>query len=125
RAVGRLLISAHHDVSDPVRGASVIGAAQNRARDLANTPANDLTPSALAAYAVQTAERLDGLTATIIDEDGLRDAGMGAFAAVAQGSEQPAQLIRLSYEGPGAASGAPRLALVGKAVTFDTGGISL
>ena len=65
-----------------------------------------------------------GLTAEIVDEDGLRETGMGAFAAVAQGSEQPAQLIRLDYEGPGAGDG-PRLALIGKAVTFDTGGISL
>jgi leucyl aminopeptidase len=123
RTVGRLLISAHHDVSEPVVRAAVIAGAQNRARDLANTPANDLTPSALAAYAVRTAERFAGLRATIIGEDEIREAGMGAFAAVAQGSAQPAQLIRLDYSGSGA--GEPLLALVGKAVTFDTGGISL
>ncbi len=123
RAVGRLLVSAHHDVSDPVHSARVIVAAQNRARDLANTPANDLTPTALAAYVTQTAKRLSHLNATVLGEDEIRATGMGAFAAVAQGSEQPAQLIRLDYEGPGAAE--PRLALVGKAVTFDTGGISL
>ena len=123
RAVGRLFISAHRDVSEPVLRAAVIARAQNRARDLANTPANDLTPSALAAYATRTAERLSGLRATIIGEDEIRGAGMGAFAAVAQGSAQPAQLIRLDYSGRGA--GDSRLALVGKAVTFDTGGISL
>ena len=110
-------------MSDPVHSARVIVAAQNRARDLANTPANDLTPTALAAYVTQTAKRLSHLNATVLGEDEIRATGMGAFAAVAQGSEQPAQLIRLDYEGPGAAE--PRLALVGKAVTFDTGGISL
>ena len=123
RAIERLLLSAHHDLSAPVRAASVVAAAQNRARDLANTPANDLTPTALAAYASQIAARLEHVSAEIIDEVALSEMGMGAFAAVAQGSEQPAQLIRLEYEGPGA--GDTRLALIGKAVTFDTGGISL
>ena len=123
RSVGRLLASAHHDISEPVRHAAVIARAQNRARDLANTPANDLTPSALAEYAVRVAERFPGLRATVIGEEEIRAMGMGAFAAVAQGSAQPAQLIRLDYAGPDAAE--TRLALVGKAVTFDTGGISL
>ena len=123
RSVGRLLVSAHHDVSEAVLHAAVIARAQNRARDLANTPANDLTPSALAEYAVRSAERFPGLRATVIGEEEIREAGMGAFAAVAQGSAQPAQLIRLEYAGSG--SGEARLALVGKAVTFDTGGISL
>jgi len=123
RAIGRLLISAHHDVSEPVRVAAIVTAAQNRARDLANTPANDLTPHALADYAAALAQRHERLTVTIRDEDQLREAGMGAFAAVAQGSAQGARLIQLEYEG--AATGEPRLALIGKAVTFDTGGISL
>jgi leucyl aminopeptidase len=125
RAVARLLVSAHHDVSEAVRGATVVATAQNRARDLANTPANHLTPIALADYARETAERLPLVEATILGEEAIRQAGMGAFAAVAQGSAQPAQLIRLEYSGPGASSGGSRLALVGKAVTFDTGGISL
>jgi leucyl aminopeptidase len=125
-SVRRLLISAHHEVSEPVRHATVIARAQNRARDLANTPANDLTPSALAQYAVRAAERFPGLRATVMGEDEIRGTGMGAFAAVAQGSAQPAQLIRLDYD-PRASPGVgdSLLALVGKAVTFDTGGISL
>ncbi len=123
REVGSLIVSAHHDVSDPARTASVIAAAQNRARDLGNTPANELTPEALGAYAVQSAERLQRLRVTVMDAAQIRHAGMGAFAAVAQGSVQPPRLIRLEYEGdPGAAA---RLALVGKAVTFDAGGLSL
>ena len=122
-AVANLILSAHHDVSAPVRTASIIAAAQNRARDLGNTPANELTPQALAAYAMRSAEGLGRLTGAVMDEAEIRGAGMGAFAAVAQGSVQPPRLIRLEYRG--AAAQAPRLALVGKAVTFDAGGLSL
>ena len=120
-AVERLLISAHHDVSSPVARAEAIATAQNRARDLANTPANDLPPAALAEHAVGLAEEIEGLTATVLEESAIREAGMGAFAAVAQGSAQPARLIRLDY---GGAEG-PRVGLIGKAVTFDSGGLSI
>jgi leucyl aminopeptidase len=119
----RLILSAHHDVADAVLAGSVLASAQNRARDLGNMPANDLTPAALAAYAEELAGRIEGLSVNVLDEDEIREAGMGAFAAVAQGSSQDARLIAIQYEGAG--SGAPRIALVGKAVTFDTGGISL
>ena len=119
REVLRLLLSAHHDVAAVVQRASVAIRAQNRARDLANTPGNDLTPSALADYA----HRVAGVSVTILDEQQIRTAGMGAFAAVAQGSEQGARLIQLEYEG--ATRRVPRLGLIGKAVTFDSGGISL
>ena len=119
--LGRLLISAHHDVSAPVRAATVLAAAQNRARDLGNAPGNDLTPAALADHARAAAGRIEGLGVTVIDEEAIAAAGMGAFAAVARGSAQGARLIRLDY---GGGSG-PLLGLVGKAVTFDTGGISL
>ncbi len=120
RPLAGLLVSAHHDVSDPVRRAALAVRAQNRARDLANTPANDLTPSALADYARQ----LDGVRVTVFDEHQIREAGMGAFAAVARGSEQAAQMICLEYDGA-QHRGAPRIGLIGKAVTFDSGGISL
>jgi leucyl aminopeptidase len=123
RGPARLLISAHHDVSAAVGTASIVVAAQNRARDLANTPANDLTPSALADHARATAQRLEGVEAEVMDEAEIREAGMGAFAAVAQGSAEPARLITLRYEGPDARG--PLIGLVGKAVTFDTGGLSL
>lgn len=119
----RLLISAHHDVSDRVATASIIVEAQNAARDLANTPANDLTPTALAAYAEQLAEQTEGLTVRTLDERAIHDAGMGALAAVSQGSAQEARVICLRYDGAG--THAPRLGLVGKAVTFDSGGLSL
>jgi leucyl aminopeptidase len=123
RGLERLILSAHHDVAAPAHTGAVIAAAQNRARDLGNTAANDMTPIALADYAIEAASGIDGLTVTTMTEAEIREAGMGMFAAVAQGSTQEARLIRLQYDG--APGEAPRLALVGKAVTFDTGGISL
>jgi leucyl aminopeptidase len=123
RGVQRLLLSAHHDISEPVRVAGIIVAAQNRARDLGNTPSNDLSPSALAEYAAQAAERL-GVRSTVLEEDEIRAMGMGAFAAVARGSTESARLIRLDYAGP-ESQAAPLIALIGKAVTFDSGGISI
>jgi len=120
--IDRLILSAHHDVSEPVSRAALLTEAQNRARDLGNTPPNDLPPSALADYARSLAGRSAGLQITILNEDQIREAGMGAFAAVAQGSAQPAQLIQIDYEG---AADAPRTALIGKAVTFDSGGLAL
>jgi leucyl aminopeptidase len=122
RRVDRLLLSAHHDVSEPVRVATILVEAQNRARDLGNTPGNDLPPPALAAYAEELAGR-HGLSFSALDEDAIRAAGMGAFAAVAQGSAQSARLIRLDYDG--ASGEGPLIGLIGKAVTFDSGGISL
>ena len=106
------------------RTAEILAEAQNRARDLGNSPPNLMTPSALADYAVALADRHDAVSATVLDEDDIRGSGMGAFAAVAQGSDQPAKLIALAYEPP-AAAGGRRLALIGKAVTFDSGGLWL
>ncbi|MGZ4174382.1 MAG: leucyl aminopeptidase family protein, partial [Solirubrobacteraceae bacterium] len=123
QAIDRLLISAHHDVTEPVAAAAVITGAQNDARDLGNMPANDLTPAALADYAEQLADQVEGLSVTVLDARAIRDAGMGALAAVAQGSAQEPRVIRLQYDGTGAE--APRLGLIGKAVTFDSGGLSI
>ena len=94
-----------------------------RRRELQNTPANDLTPTALAERARELASDLDGLRSRSRDARGIVGRGMGAFAAVAQGSDQEPALITLTYTRSGASG--PRLAYVGKAVTFDTGGISI
>jgi leucyl aminopeptidase len=104
------------------RGARV-GEAVNLARDLANTPAGDLPPARLAEIAVEVAERA-GLGVEVWDEARIAAEGLGGLAGVARGSEQPPRLIRLTYEPPG---GRPRgsVALVGKGVTFDSGGLSL
>ncbi len=118
-----LLLSAHHDVGEPVAIATIIAEAQNRARDLQNTPGNDLTPKGLAHRAQELVGEAEGITVEVLGEQDLKTHGMGAFACVAQGSDEEAQLIVLRYEGPDADG--PLLAFVGKAVTFDTGGISL
>lgn len=126
RAVQKLVISSPADLSGPVARAAVLAAAQNRARDLGNRPANDLTPSALGAYAAETAERLPGMTVSQLGGAEIRELGMGAFAAVAQGSDQDPRLIVIRYDGGDWAGAEPRrLALIGKAVTFDSGGLWL
>jgi leucyl aminopeptidase len=122
-ALEALLVSAHHDVSEPVGIATVVAEAQNRARDLQNAPGNELTPEALAHRAQELVGEAAGITVEVLGEQEIRAHGMGAFAAVAQGSAQEAKLIVLRYDGPEADG--PLLALVGKAVTFDSGGISL
>jgi leucyl aminopeptidase len=118
-----LILSAHHEIAPVVNRAAVIAGAQNRARDLGNTPGNELTPAALADYAMALADRFSEIEGGFLDGEEIRATGMGAFAAVAQGSAQSARLIRLTYDGPDARG--PRLALIGKAITFDTGGIWL
>jgi leucyl aminopeptidase len=122
-ALEGLIVSAHHETAATVETAAVVTAAQNRARDLQNAPGNELTPERLGRRAQEIAAEAEGLTCEILGEQDIRALGMGAFAAVAQGSVQDAQLIQLRYEGPDA--GGPLLALVGKAVTFDAGGISI
>jgi leucyl aminopeptidase len=94
------------------------------ARDFANAPPNELFPEALASRAAELAESIDDLTVESLDRAAIEALGMGAFAAVAQGSEREPRLIVLRYDPPGATDGVT-LGLVGKAVTFDTGGISL
>jgi leucyl aminopeptidase len=123
RRVEQLILSAHHDISEVVRRAAILTAAQNRARDLGNTPSNDLTPTTLAEYAEELAARQTALSVEILDGAAIRAAGMNLFAAVAQGSVEDPRLIRLSYNGAEGDDGP--LALVGKAVTFDSGGLSL
>jgi leucyl aminopeptidase len=122
-ALEALTISAHHDVSAAVEVATIVAEAQNRARDLQNSPGNEVTPERLAHRAQEIVGEAEGVTLELLEEADLVAHGMGAFAAVAQGSEQPAKLIELRYDPPDADG--PLLALVGKAVTFDSGGISL
>ncbi len=125
RALEELIISAEEDLVGPVRHAAVLSAAQNRARDLANTAANELTPTALADYARALAGRHATIEVTVQSGEEIRARGMGAMAAVAQGSTEEPALIELRYEPPEIAAESPRLALIGKAVTFDTGGLAL
>ena len=100
-------------------------AAVNGARDLANTPGNHLTPTLLAERAKELADATPGLTCTVLGRARLEKLGAGGLLGVAQGSEQPPMMIVLRYSPPEVARPGEVLGLVGKAVTFDTGGISI
>ena len=96
---------------------------RNAARDLQNLPANVATPVFLAERASEIADAYDALEIELLDGEAIVANGMGAFAAVAQGSHVDARLIVLRWRPPSARG--PHLGFVGKAVTFDTGGISI
>ena len=102
----------------------VIADSQNFARDLINEPSNKLTPSILAEKAGVMA-KASGLAVEILDEKKIADLKMGALLSVAQGSIEPPRMIVITYNPPSVKPGAPVIGLVGKAVTFDTGGISI
>jgi leucyl aminopeptidase len=111
--------------AEDARRANVIVSWTNRCRDLVNAPPNVCTPSSLADFAEETAGRSDHMAFSVLDFDGINSAGMGALAAVSRGSENPARLITLSYDPPSPTRGDLTLGLVGKAITFDSGGLSL
>ena len=92
------------------------------ARDLQNSPPNHMTPSAIAEAAIAMSQR-EEISCSTLNQDQMREAGMGSLLAVAQGSDQPPHLITMIYEPAGPAIGT--LAVVGKGVSFDTGGISI
>jgi leucyl aminopeptidase len=114
------VVSADADVSAAVERAAVTAAAQNAARDLQNLPSNVATPSFLASRAEELAGAHSSLSVEALGPDEIAAREMGAFMAVAQGSDTEPRLIVLRYDG-----GGPHLGYVGKAVTFDTGGISI
>jgi leucyl aminopeptidase len=103
---------------DEASAAQVEAEAQNAARDLQNFPANVATPEFLA----DRARQLEGVEVEVFGREEIIERGMGALAAVAQGSHAEPQLIVIRYDGGG---DGPHLGFVGKAVTFDTGGISI
>jgi leucyl aminopeptidase len=103
--------------------ARIIGESQNFTRDLVNEPSNRMTPTILAEYARKMAQEV-GLQCEVYGADKIKELKMGAFWSVAQGSDEPPALIVLRYE-PAGAPEKPVLGLVGKGITFDTGGISI
>jgi leucyl aminopeptidase len=105
------------------RRGKVLGESSNIARELCNEPPNVLTPTVLAQRAVAIAKAA-GLAADVIDEKGIAALKMGLLLGVAQGSAEPPRLIALKHI-PAGAPDAPVLGLVGKGITFDTGGISI
>ncbi|MFO0451867.1 MAG: leucyl aminopeptidase [Pseudomonadota bacterium] len=92
-------------------------------RDLGNLPANVCTPTYLGNYAKKLAREHRGLRVQVLGEPQIRRLGMGSFLSVTAGSEQPPRLIVIEYRGAGA--GTAPVVLVGKGITFDTGGISI
>ena len=102
----------------------VIADAQNFARDLVNEPSNILTPKVLGEKAAAMAKEA-GLSVDILDEKRIADLKMGALLSVAQGSVEPPRVMVVTYTPANPKPGAPVIGLIGKAVTFDTGGISI
>lgn len=104
---------------------TAIGRAQSYARTLANRPGNIINPATLAAAAKELAGGSKNLSCTVLDEKQLAAKGMGGVLAVGSGSENKPRFIVLKYSSGKAASGRPTIGLVGKAITFDSGGISI
>ena len=118
----RMITAAKRD--DIMRHAAV-GEGIRLARHLAEQPANIATPSFLAASAKHMARQFPALKLTVFNEKDMRTRKMGALLAVSQGSEEPPKMIVVEYKGAKATAKESPIVLVGKGVTFDTGGISL
>lgn len=118
------LIATHSVLTtEQLQLVQAVQSGQNLARDLGNRPGNICFPEYLADKAIAlAAEYPDLLKVTVLDEQQMADLGMGAFLAVSQGSERPGRIISIEYQSE--RSEAP-VVLVGKGITFDTGGISL
>jgi len=113
-----LIAGASHDA---VTRGTIVAEAVNGSRDLVNTPPLDMYPAALADAAVALGAE-HGVTVTVWDEVELAEMGCGGIVGVGQGSSRPPRLVRVGYAPEGATG---TVALVGKGITFDTGGISL
>jgi leucyl aminopeptidase len=103
--------------------AQIVGESQNFTRDLVNEPSNRMTPTILGERAKRMSAEV-GLQCEVYGADKIKELKMGAFWSVAQGSDEPPALIVMKYE-PAGAGEKPVLGLVGKGITFDTGGISI
>ena len=103
--------------------ARILGESQNFTRELVNEPSNRMTPTILAERARKMCQEV-GLSCEVHGADKIKELKMGAFWSVAQGSDEPPALIIMKYE-PAGAPASPVLGLVGKGITFDSGGISI
>ncbi len=110
------------ELEQGVQRGRVIAEAANLARDMVNEPANHMTPTDMANMAVRLSGTY-GLEVSVLEREQMQELGMGALLGVAQGSRQPPKFIIMRYNGRG--SGGLDIALVGKGITFDSGGISL
>jgi leucyl aminopeptidase len=125
KAIERIVLvgADRNGLADAAEQTARVGKWVNVARDLANSPPNELTPEALATRAAELG--VAGLTAEPLDPSQINELGMGALAAVGRASANGPRLIVLRYDPPSPARTDLMLGLVGKAITFDAGGISL
>ncbi len=127
RPIERIVLG-HFDTEElreAAQRAVLVAEETNRARDLANMPPNELNPQALGGYAVELAAEHEHLSAEILGPRELDELGMGALSAVGAGSHNEPRLIVVRYEPPAPTRADVVLGLVGKAITFDSGGLSL
>ena len=117
-----LTLAGPEGLAEAAEAARICAEAQNRARDLQSLPSNIATPSYLSRRASELAAQHPKVSAEAIGREEIAAKAMGGIVAVSQGSAEEPQLIVLRYDGGGPG---PTLGLVGKGVTFDTGGISL
>jgi len=110
-------------VAEGIRVGQALAAGIELARDCANRPGNHFTPTQLAEQAQALAKQHRKLDVEVFDRAGIEKIGMGAFLSVAQGSEEPPRFVVLRYQG--ASKRSQPLVLVGKGITFDSGGISI
>ena len=122
----RLVIAGGVDgVAEAATRAGVVARWTTRARDFVNAPANEMTPTALGERAEEIAREVPALTVEALGPEAIVRLGLTAFAAVARGSDEPARLLVARYDPPAPARDDLVLGLVGKAITFDSGGLSL
>ena len=117
-----LLVTDGDGAADAVERATAVAGAVNLARDLVNTPPADKRPPVLAERMADAA-RAAGVEVEVLDEDALAEGGFGGILGVGRGSSEPPRLVRMTYRPQGESRG--HVALVGKGITFDSGGLSL
>lgn len=110
------------ELNQGLRAGEAVAAGVNLARDLVNTPSNYMTPTKMAEQGIDIANRY-GMSYEILDREQMQELGMGALLAVAQGSAEPPKLIAIRYQGRETWDNV--IGLVGKGITFDSGGVSL
>lgn len=114
--------TASRDIAEGIRRGVIIGEETNACRNLSNMPGGDMTPQVLANHAIKEARRV-GIKAAVFDEKKIKSLGMGGVIGVGQGSSKPPRFIVLEYMKGG--KNEKPIVLVGKGVTFDTGGLNL
>jgi len=120
--IDQVLLVTEKGVDDAIERGSAVGDATNVARRLANEPANRMTPTLVAEAAKELAKEA-GVRIEVLDADRCRALGMGSFLSVAQGSHEPPRFVVMRHRGRGGSG--YDLGLVGKGITFDSGGISI